>query len=182
MPLMTFPSCFPQGWAKPTRIQKEAIPQLLNGRDVIGLAQTGSGKTGGSETAGGSRLDFWYIVRASLDGSSGLPVERVHPAQYAEFMFSLTAGAFALPILQSLLDKPQALYALVLSPTRELAIQIAEQFEALGVGIGLKTAGQFASSILGQFCYLGLQLCSWLGTSSALNCGHCSFATATSCQ
>lgn len=49
-------------------------------------------------------------------------------------------GAFALPILQGLMDKPQELYALVLSPTRELAIQIAEQFEALGSGIGLKTA------------------------------------------
>ena len=64
------------------------------GRDVIGLAQTGSGKT----------------------------------------------GAFALPILQELLTKPQALFALVLSPTRELAIQIAEQFEALGSGIGVKCA------------------------------------------
>lgn len=64
------------------------------GNDVIGLAQTGSGKT----------------------------------------------GAFAMPILQGLMDKPQELYALVLSPTRELAIQIAEQFEALGSGIGLKTA------------------------------------------
>jgi ATP-dependent RNA helicase DDX47/RRP3 len=38
------------------------------------------------------------------------------------------------------MDKPQELYALVLSPTRELAIQIAEQFEALGSGIGLKSA------------------------------------------
>lgn len=41
---------------------------------------------------------------------------------------------------QGLLDKPQALYALVLSPTRELAIQIAEQFEYLGAGIGVRTA------------------------------------------
>lgn len=44
------------------------------------------------------------------------------------------------PPLQGLLDKPQALYALVLSPTRELAIQIAEQFEALGSDIGVKCA------------------------------------------
>ena len=42
--------------------------------------------------------------------------------------------------LQGLLDKPQALYALVLSPTRELAIQIAEQFEALGADIGVRCA------------------------------------------
>jgi ATP-dependent RNA helicase DDX47/RRP3 len=61
---------------------------------VIGLAQTGSGKT----------------------------------------------GAFGLPILQGLLDKPQPFYALVLSPTRELAIQISETFEALGAGIGVKCA------------------------------------------
>ena len=64
----------------------------LIGSDVIGLAETGSGKT----------------------------------------------GAFALPILQTLLDKPQRLYALVLTPTRELAFQISEQFEALGASIGIK--------------------------------------------
>lgn len=62
------------------------------GQDVIGLAETGSGKT----------------------------------------------GAFALPILQTLLDNPQRLYALVLTPTRELAFQISEQFEALGASIGVK--------------------------------------------
>ena len=82
------------GWKAPSEIQAQSIPQALQGKDVIGLAQTGSGKT----------------------------------------------GAFALPILQELLDKPQAFFALVLSPTRELAIQIAEQFEALGAGIGVKTA------------------------------------------
>ena len=43
-------------------------------------------------------------------------------------------------VLQGLLDKPQALFALVLSPTRELAIQIAEQFEALGADIGVRCA------------------------------------------
>lgn len=69
-------------------------PALPADKDVIGLAQTGSGKT----------------------------------------------GAFALPILQHLLDNPHALCALVLSPTRELAIQISEQFEALGAGIGVKCA------------------------------------------
>ncbi|CAG5127809.1 unnamed protein product [Candidula unifasciata] len=81
-------------WTKPTKIQKEAIPLALEGKDVIGLAETGSGKT----------------------------------------------GAFALPILQTLLDKPQRLYALVLTPTRELAYQISEQFTALGCGIGVKCA------------------------------------------
>ncbi|XP_059496726.1 probable ATP-dependent RNA helicase DDX47 [Stegostoma tigrinum] len=66
----------------------------LSGRDIIGLAETGSGKT----------------------------------------------GAFALPILQALLEKPQRLFALVLTPTRELAFQISEQFEALGSSIGVKSA------------------------------------------
>ena len=42
--------------------------------------------------------------------------------------------------IQALLDKPQPLYALVLSPTRELALQIAEQFEALGASIGVRAA------------------------------------------
>jgi superfamily II DNA/RNA helicase len=41
-----------------------------------------------------------------------------------------------------LLDKPQPFFALVLSPTRELAIQIAEQFEALGSLISLKVREQ----------------------------------------
>ncbi|XP_008808779.1 DEAD-box ATP-dependent RNA helicase 10 [Phoenix dactylifera] len=85
-------ACDSLGWKNPTKIQVEAIPHALEGRDVIGLAQTGSGKT----------------------------------------------GAFALPILQALLENPQPFFACVLSPTRELAIQIAEQFEALGSGIGVK--------------------------------------------
>ena len=66
------------GWSKPTDIQKSAIPEALNGRDIIGLAETGSGKT----------------------------------------------GAFAIPILQALLNSPQRLFAVILAPTRELAFQI----------------------------------------------------------
>ncbi|XP_003384552.1 PREDICTED: probable ATP-dependent RNA helicase DDX47 isoform X1 [Amphimedon queenslandica] len=87
-------SCEEMGWTTPTDIQREAIPVALEGRDVIGLAETGSGKT----------------------------------------------GAFSLPILQSLLDTPTRLFALVLTPTRELAFQISEQFEALGGRIGVKCA------------------------------------------
>ncbi|PWZ23308.1 DEAD-box ATP-dependent RNA helicase 10 [Zea mays] len=88
-------ACDAMGWKEPTRIQAEAIPHALQGKDLIALAQTGSGKT----------------------------------------------GAFALPILQELLSNRQAeqsFFACVLSPTRELAIQIAEQFEALGSAIGLR--------------------------------------------
>jgi len=88
-------ACDLMGWKEPTRIQAEAIPHALQGKDLIALAQTGSGKT----------------------------------------------GAFALPILQELLenrDVQHPFFACVLSPTRELAIQIAEQFEALGAAIGLR--------------------------------------------
>uniref|UniRef100_A0AAQ4PUE3 RNA helicase n=1 Tax=Gasterosteus aculeatus aculeatus TaxID=481459 RepID=A0AAQ4PUE3_GASAC len=87
-------ACDLLGWKTPTKIQLEAIPVALQGKDIIGLAETGSGKT----------------------------------------------GAFALPILQSLLASPQRLHSLVLTPTRELAFQIAEQFEALGSSIGVKCA------------------------------------------
>lgn len=73
-------------WKKPSKIQREAIPVALQGKDVIGLAETGSGKT----------------------------------------------GAFALPILQSLMETPQTIFALILTPTRELADQIGDQFKALG--------------------------------------------------
>ncbi|VDM39790.1 unnamed protein product [Toxocara canis] len=48
--------------------------------------------------------------------------------------------AFALPILNQLAVDPYGIYALILTPTRELAFQIAEQFTALGTPIGLKTS------------------------------------------
>lgn len=79
-------ACAELKWKAPSKIQQEAIPVALQGHDVIGLAETGSGKT----------------------------------------------GAFALPILQALLENPQRYFALILTPTRELAFQISEQFEALG--------------------------------------------------
>lgn len=85
-------ACKSLKWKAPSKIQREAIPLALQGKDVIGLAETGSGKT----------------------------------------------GAFALPILQALLENPQRYFAVILTPTRELAYQISEQFEALGVSIGIK--------------------------------------------
>ncbi|RZC40290.1 ATP-dependent RNA helicase DDX47 [Asbolus verrucosus] len=87
-------ACEQLKWKEPSKIQKESIPVALQGKDVIGLAETGSGKT----------------------------------------------AAFALPILQSLLENPQRYFALILTPTRELAFQISEQFEALGASIGVKCA------------------------------------------
>src|SRR5688500_1595859 len=79
------------GYENPTPIQAQALPLILEGRDVIGASQTGTGKT----------------------------------------------AAFALPTLSKLkpMGKPQIL---VLEPTRELAHQVAEQFEKYGKHTGLK--------------------------------------------
>ncbi|RHZ23135.1 hypothetical protein DYB26_000513 [Aphanomyces astaci] len=81
------------GLLKPTPVQANCIPPILAGRDVMGCAQTGSGKT----------------------------------------------AAFALPILHDLAKEIYGPFALVLTPTRELAYQIAEQFQALGSGLSLRT-------------------------------------------
>lgn len=87
-----------EGYSSPTPIQEKAIPFILSGKDLLGCAQTGTGKT----------------------------------------------AAFAIPILQ-LLSKPHAfrvgekpIRALILTPTRELAIQIEESFRAYGKGLRLK--------------------------------------------
>lgn len=82
------------GWKHATPIQAETLSVAFSNRDIIGLAETGSGKT----------------------------------------------AAFTIPVLQGLLENPSKVAALVLAPTRELAFQIAEQFDALGGGIGVKTA------------------------------------------
>jgi ATP-dependent RNA helicase DeaD len=73
------------GWTEPTPIQSQAIPALLDGHDVAGQAQTGSGKT----------------------------------------------GAFAIPMVQRLDRGARAVQALVLAPTRELAIQISDVVRGL---------------------------------------------------
>ncbi|KAI1004844.1 ATP-dependent rRNA helicase [Podosphaera aphanis] len=87
-------ACTALGYKAPTPVQAQSIPLALDGRDLIGLAETGSGKT----------------------------------------------AAFALPILQALLENPQPLFGLVLAPTRELAYQISQAFEALGSLISVKCA------------------------------------------
>lgn len=80
------------GWKSPSEVQSKTLPLTLNGKDVVGLAETGSGKT----------------------------------------------AAFAIPILQSLLTKPKHNFALILTPTRELALQIKTLFMELGVSFGLR--------------------------------------------
>lgn len=83
------------GYTKATEIQYQTIPHILNGNDVIGCAQTGTGKT----------------------------------------------ASFAIPVLQ-LLDKNPAekkgIRTLILTPTRELAIQISENFKTYGTFLNLK--------------------------------------------
>lgn len=86
-----------EGYSQPTPIQKQSIPILLKGKDLLGCAQTGTGKT----------------------------------------------AAFAIPILQHLyLNKDEIkgkrrIKALIVTPTRELAIQIAESFSTYGKYTGI---------------------------------------------
>ncbi len=91
-----------EGYTTPTPIQIQAIPHVMQGRDVQGIAQTGTGKT----------------------------------------------AAFALPIIHRLLAdkrpaKPRSCRVLVLSPTRELASQIAESFINYGRGTGIRVTLMF---------------------------------------
>ena len=85
-----------QEYTAPTPIQQGAIPPALEGRDVLGCAQTGTGKT----------------------------------------------CAFSAPILQRLSKKvpnPRVIRALILTPTRELALQIGESFDAYGKYLNLRS-------------------------------------------
>ncbi len=90
------------GYTTPTPIQTQAIPHLLLGKDLLGCAQTGTGKT----------------------------------------------AAFALPILNHLATtkhqlQPRSTHVLVLTPTRELALQIYESFQTYGENLRLKMAVVF---------------------------------------
>ncbi|MGO8840940.1 MAG: DEAD/DEAH box helicase [Methyloceanibacter sp.] len=98
-----------ENYLKPTPIQAQAIPLLTEGRDLLGIAQTGTGKT----------------------------------------------AAFALPILhrlsvQRLQRSPRRPHALILAPTRELALQIDERFRAYGRGLPLRSAVIFGGVGQGQ--------------------------------
>ncbi|MBE6906501.1 MAG: DEAD/DEAH box helicase [Ruminococcaceae bacterium] len=89
-----------EGYTNPSPIQEQAIPPALAGRDVLGCAQTGTGKT----------------------------------------------AAFAIPILQRLTvqkresGRQRVIRALILTPTRELALQICDSFKAYGHYLRLRTA------------------------------------------
>ena len=91
------------GYSTPTPIQARAVPLILNGRDIMGLAQTGTGKT----------------------------------------------AAFTLPIVQRLLGGPRRTRALILTPTRELAVQVKETFARYAIHSGLEIAVVYGGVPLG---------------------------------
>ena len=80
-----------KGYERPTEIQDRTLETLLDGRDTLGIAQTGTGKT----------------------------------------------GAFLIPIIEQLLHNRVNSYALVVVPTRELALQVEEEFKTMSKGLGL---------------------------------------------
>ena len=83
-----------KGYERPTEIQERTLEALLQGKDLLGIAQTGTGKT----------------------------------------------GAFLVPIIEQLLHKRVNPYALVVVPTRELALQVEEEFKSMTRGLGLFSA------------------------------------------
>jgi len=92
------------GYTEPTEIQAQTIPILLAGVDVIGQAQTGTGKT----------------------------------------------AAFALPILHNLISGQRRPQALILSPTRELAMQVAETIQAYGRHLDVRVLAIYGGSSYGR--------------------------------
>jgi ATP-dependent RNA helicase DeaD len=88
------------GYESPSPIQEQAIPALLEGRDVIGQAQTGTGKT----------------------------------------------AAFGLPIMEYLDPSEQVVQALVLTPTRELCIQVTQALRTYGAHSGIDVVAVFGGA------------------------------------
>ena len=88
------------GYHTPSPIQEQAIPSLLQGRDVIGQAQTGTGKT----------------------------------------------AAFGLPLMESVDPDDQEVQALVLTPTRELCIQVTQALRAYGATKGIDPVAVFGGA------------------------------------
>src|SRR5580700_6888431 len=88
------------GYESPSPIQEQAIPPLLEGRDVIGQAQTGTGKT----------------------------------------------AAFGLPIMEYIDPEEPEAQALVLTPTRELCIQVTQALRAYGAHAGVDVVAVFGGA------------------------------------
>src|ERR671920_1455472 len=97
------------GYESPSPIQEQAIPHLLQGHDVIGQAQTGTGKT----------------------------------------------AAFGLPMIQFVDPDDEDVQALVLTPTRELCIQVTQALRAYGKPKGIQPVAVFGGApIRDQIGYL----------------------------
>ena len=103
-------ACAALGYKAPTPIQRESIPLALQGRDLIGLAETGSGKT----------------------AAFALPILQGTCCSVSRYLIADRVSA--------LMDKPQPSFGLIMAPTRELAYQIAQAFDALGSLISVRTA------------------------------------------
>jgi ATP-dependent RNA helicase DeaD len=97
------------GYEEPTPIQQQTIPPLIEGRDLLGQAATGTGKT----------------------------------------------AAFALPILQRILNEGRGTgpTAIVLVPTRELAMQVAEAMHRYGKAIGVRVLPVYGGQPIGRQLY-----------------------------
>jgi len=92
------------GYSTPTPVQEQVIPLVRSGRDIIGQAQTGTGKT----------------------------------------------AAFGIPLVESLDPKAQHLQALVLTPTRELAVQVSDEISRLGQFSGIRCVTVYGGQSMNQ--------------------------------
>lgn len=93
-----------KGFTNPTQIQEDSFEYLMEGRDMLGVANTGTGKT----------------------------------------------GAFLIPIIQQLIVASKPFRSLVVVPTRELALQVEEEFRSLTLGMGVHTASFIGGTNIGR--------------------------------
>jgi len=92
-----------KGYSTPTPIQDQAVPVALTGRDIVGLAETGTGKT----------------------------------------------GAFLIPLIDKVLKDPTQ-RVLIMAPTRELAVQIGDEFKGFVTGLGLHSVTAVGGANINQ--------------------------------
>lgn len=112
-----------KGFAHPTQIQDKTLEHLVGGRDLLGVANTGTGKT----------------------------------------------GAFLIPIIEQMLQPSGTFTSLVVVPTRELALQVEEEFKSLVQGLGLYSASFIGgTSIDKDLCQLRRQNHLIIGTPGRL--------------
>jgi len=95
---------YTKGFKYPTQIQNETLEVLVSGRDLLGIANTGTGKT----------------------------------------------GAFLIPIIEQLLNSSKSFQTLVVVPTRELALQVEEEFQTLSYKLGLYSASFIGGTNVGS--------------------------------